>query len=221
MEPTLGLVRIQRRRAKGWRLPEGVVCVDRSTKWGNPFVAGHPMYHRDAVRLHLLLLQGYICVSANLKPGVQEAYQATVRRDIGELRGKSLACWCRLCDAHKAGLPLGVTCPDCSPCHADTLLQLAARRGLCMSGRLDARVLTFFTRLRGGDKLPPREFELYVLFRRGDAEARALIRDFVELPGVSTDGLLILGAAVTYLENRTRYASQGWVADFLREDRKS
>lgn len=29
--------RIQRKRTKGYRLPEGAVCVDRSTKWGNPF----------------------------------------------------------------------------------------------------------------------------------------------------------------------------------------
>mgnify|MGYP006332949639 CR=1 FL=1 len=29
--------RIQLRRTKGWRLPEGVVKVDRTTKYGNPF----------------------------------------------------------------------------------------------------------------------------------------------------------------------------------------
>jgi hypothetical protein len=33
-------VRIQRRRAKGWRLPDNTVVVDRSTPWGNPFVVG-------------------------------------------------------------------------------------------------------------------------------------------------------------------------------------
>ena len=30
-------IRIQRRRAKGWRMPEGAVYVGRPTKWGNPF----------------------------------------------------------------------------------------------------------------------------------------------------------------------------------------
>jgi hypothetical protein len=30
-------VRIQLSRAKGWRMPENTVKVDRSTKWGNPF----------------------------------------------------------------------------------------------------------------------------------------------------------------------------------------
>lgn len=30
-------VRIQRKRTKGWRMPEGAVYVGRPTKWGNPF----------------------------------------------------------------------------------------------------------------------------------------------------------------------------------------
>lgn len=36
------------------------------------------------------------------------------------------ACWCRLCAKHKkTGLPVHEHCPDCEPCHADVLLQLA------------------------------------------------------------------------------------------------
>lgn len=34
--------RIQRKRSRGWRLPEGAVIVDRSTVWGNPFIPGKP-----------------------------------------------------------------------------------------------------------------------------------------------------------------------------------
>lgn len=30
--------RIQRQRAKGWRMPDGAVYVGRPTRWGNPFV---------------------------------------------------------------------------------------------------------------------------------------------------------------------------------------
>lgn len=30
--------RLQRSRAKGWRLPDGAVYVGRPTKWGNPFI---------------------------------------------------------------------------------------------------------------------------------------------------------------------------------------
>lgn len=32
--------RIQRRRTKGWRMPDGAVYVGRPTKWGNPFAIG-------------------------------------------------------------------------------------------------------------------------------------------------------------------------------------
>lgn len=34
--------RIQLRRTKGWRMPPDTVKVDRTTKWGNPFVVGKP-----------------------------------------------------------------------------------------------------------------------------------------------------------------------------------
>jgi hypothetical protein len=36
--------RIQLRRTKGWRMPEGAVKVDRTTRWGNPFRLGHKQY---------------------------------------------------------------------------------------------------------------------------------------------------------------------------------
>ena len=32
--------RIQRKRTKGWRMPEGAVYVGRGTKWGNPYPVG-------------------------------------------------------------------------------------------------------------------------------------------------------------------------------------
>lgn len=32
--------RIQRKRSKGWRMPEGAIYVGRPTKWGNPFKVG-------------------------------------------------------------------------------------------------------------------------------------------------------------------------------------
>jgi hypothetical protein len=32
--------RVQLRRTKGWRKPEGTVSVARPTRWGNPFKAG-------------------------------------------------------------------------------------------------------------------------------------------------------------------------------------
>lgn len=42
------------------------------------------------------------------------------------LVGRSVACWCRLCDRHReGGLPLGEECPDCAPCHGDVILRIA------------------------------------------------------------------------------------------------
>ena len=36
--------RIQRRRTKGWRMPEGAIYVGRPTKWGNPYNAETLIY---------------------------------------------------------------------------------------------------------------------------------------------------------------------------------
>lgn len=89
-------------------MPENTICVDRTTKWGNPFVVSATMTRVEAVRLFRAMLGGYVCVSAVIKPGVQEAYQDRLSQ-IGELRGNNLACWCRLDQE----------------CHADILLELA------------------------------------------------------------------------------------------------
>jgi hypothetical protein len=34
--------RVQQRRTKGWRKPDGAISVARPHKWGNPFVVGTP-----------------------------------------------------------------------------------------------------------------------------------------------------------------------------------
>ncbi len=101
------VTRIQLSRRKGWRMPEGAVKVDRTTKWGNPF--DHRERGRDeAVRLHREWMNG-------AGPDVQ--HDAKGRRysrserlaELPSIAGKQLACWC----------PLG------GPCHADTLLEMA------------------------------------------------------------------------------------------------
>jgi len=33
-------VRVQRKRTKGWRMPENTVSVTRPGRWGNPFKVG-------------------------------------------------------------------------------------------------------------------------------------------------------------------------------------
>ena len=100
VEPTSASpVRVQLKRAKGWRMPPNTVKVDRSTTWGNhDFIVGEDgdaehcveMFHHDLDKFQVF------------HPADYEAW-------IAPLRGKNLACWCR---------------PG-SPCHADVLLELA------------------------------------------------------------------------------------------------
>ena len=91
--------RVQRKRTKGWRMPEGAVYVGRPTKWGNPYAAGGvtilgmafgPQTRADVVRMFAenVLLSN---------------------TELSELRGKDLVCWCPLDE----------------PCHADVLLEWA------------------------------------------------------------------------------------------------
>ena len=112
-------LRIQRRRTRGWRMPAGAVSVARPGPWGNPFVPGQasqviPGRQVEDKRHAAALYAGF----APQQPRLVAAARA-------ELKGKDLACWCRLCELHRDGLPLGTRCPWCEPCHADTLLELA------------------------------------------------------------------------------------------------
>lgn len=101
--------RIQLRRAKGWRMPENTVKVDRSTKWGNPFKIGHPFARR-----RMADGGGEITgVVADAEHAIQ-LFRRFIPLELQiaahqELRGKNLACWCR----------------EGTPCHADVLLEIA------------------------------------------------------------------------------------------------
>jgi Domain of unknown function (DUF4326) len=127
--------RIQRRRAKGSKLPPNTVIVDRSTKWGNPFVVNHPgsalqkpMPPQLAVASFKAMLEkegSWTPIPLPWPKGKIPRQWTTVEEAKEELRGYNLACWCRLCDVHKDGKPLGVECKDCEPCHADILLELS------------------------------------------------------------------------------------------------
>ena len=100
--------RIQLSRKKGWTLPENTFSVARPTMFGNPFIVSPKA--RPGARSGC----SYICV-----PTVEDAvecfremvrqskdWQEMVKR---QLRGKNLACWCKLGE----------------PCHADVLLEIA------------------------------------------------------------------------------------------------
>jgi hypothetical protein len=99
--------RIQRKRTKGWRMPAKAVYVGRPTKWGNPFTIGCEAWRFSTDMPHRC--------PANWQE-VVENYEHMIQleiaigyRNLKELRGKDLACWC----------------PLDRPCHADVLLRLA------------------------------------------------------------------------------------------------
>lgn len=109
--------RIQRKRTKGWRMPEGAVYVGRPTKWGNPFSvaacieAGFARDHAQAASVCWQAYNDWIRGGTSWEwPGSDELRRKTLA-DLGEIRGKDLACFC------------GID----QPCHADVLLELANR----------------------------------------------------------------------------------------------
>ena len=102
--------RIQRRRTRGWRMPDGAVYVGRPSKWGNPFMVGASRGDRLPPYTNATAAARYRqwLASTDSQPphGVD---RAVILRDLHELAGKDLACWCPLDEA----------------CHADVLLELA------------------------------------------------------------------------------------------------
>jgi hypothetical protein len=120
--------RVQRKRTKGWRMPEGAVSVARPSWWGNPWVAlptaeAWSVFCRlpsglevwlerigivdretaiaECVRLYRLGIEGW----------VEDEFEGDTAAALEPLRGRDLACWC----------PLDAVC------HADVLLELANR----------------------------------------------------------------------------------------------
>lgn len=104
------MTRIQRSRARGWRLPDNAVCITRPGPWGNPFVVGVDGPAAECVRLYRMLLGGYVCWSAQAPVLEQRAARTHFFQHWRELVGRDLACWCRLSQ----------------PCHGDVLIEAVA-----------------------------------------------------------------------------------------------
>ncbi|MGV9278114.1 DUF4326 domain-containing protein [Streptomyces griseosporeus] len=119
-------IRIQRKRTKGWRAPDGAVYVGRGTPFGNPWAvirtttgtgwavqwAGHANQHRplglwdftlanDQRDAHALAVELY-------KTWVR-SHTTLLERIRRDLAGRDLMCWCA----------------ESLPCHADALLSIA------------------------------------------------------------------------------------------------
>lgn len=97
--------RIVLSRRKGWRMPANTMKIDRSTKWGNPFVIGKDGTRAECIELYRRFVGGN---EATKRKEVLAAREL-VADFAHELRGKNLACWC----------------PMDEPCHADILLKIA------------------------------------------------------------------------------------------------
>ena len=96
-DPEIPPKRIQRKRVKGWRMPEGAVYVGRGTSFGNPYRHEHFGGNREAV------------VAAYWRYLHHQNGADVLNAVKRKLRGKDLACWC----------------PLSQPCHADVLLEIA------------------------------------------------------------------------------------------------
>ena len=93
--------RVQLKRTKGWRMPPNTVKVDRSTRWGNRCLVGTE-WHTLGDPARSIKIRD---VQHSL-----EVYEEQAKLNIGrftELKGKNLACWCKIG----------------APCHADILLK--------------------------------------------------------------------------------------------------
>ncbi len=102
-------VRIQRKRTKGWRMPENTVYVGRPSDWGNPFMVGeHRLVIHASRRTSLARVQSPEQAVALFREHCRWPAVSGPRMRR-ELRGKNLACWC----------------PLDQPCHADVLLEWA------------------------------------------------------------------------------------------------
>jgi hypothetical protein len=129
-------MRIQRKRSKGWRMPEGTVYVGRPGLFGNPWLIGDPhgLFDADVSYLNLPIpvtphlaaeqysawLEGYainkdMMPSSLTREGRRAIWDELVRKrakifaNLARIKGKDLACWC----------------PLDQPCHADVLLKIA------------------------------------------------------------------------------------------------
>lgn len=104
-------IRVQRKRTKGWIMPENTVYVGRPTRWGNPIT---PESYWAAGYSGSLSTALHHCIEGYRAWLVGERHWShsspmPAPPDLTPLRGKNLACWCSL--DH--------------PCHADVLLEIA------------------------------------------------------------------------------------------------
>lgn len=126
--------RTQRKRSKGWKMPENTKYVGRPSKWGNPFKVGeespflydeilqqygqswseYPTYI-DTLNVLKYSIRGHevedneaaTILFREYLNWLQENKPTEYKQLIEPLKGKNLACWCKIG----------------TPCHVDVLIE--------------------------------------------------------------------------------------------------
>ncbi len=106
-------VRIQRKRTKGWKKPDGAIYVGRGCglPWGNPWKAEDAVEagYKDGLHMAAYAFRRWLAGDRSFVRAEVDPDRDWILANVGQLRGKDLMCWCAL---------------D-KPCHADVLLELA------------------------------------------------------------------------------------------------
>lgn len=96
------MIRVQRKRTKGYKLPENTKCVNRGTKWGNPFKVIKEGNYWNVTNVLSNDFGSYQTKNQANKKAIElygdwlkEELKAK-RLDLRELQGKNLACFCSL-----------------------------------------------------------------------------------------------------------------------------
>lgn len=134
-------LRVQRSRRPGWRKPPGSVMVTRPGPRGNPFTEYSAAKNVELFRQWLL---------GESMHGMLPQKREAILKQLPELRGKKLACFCSLE----------------SPCHGDVLCELANRLFVpCTISRElredDEQVLTHWLRLIAEDECSRRGLKIW------------------------------------------------------------
>lgn len=100
--------RIQLSRRGGWRLPPNSVSVSRPGKWGNPFPVGKegPLGRVAPDQEGAVGFFRSMLADPELRAAADYPSDEEIR---ASLKGRHLACWCKLG----------------TPCHADVLIEVA------------------------------------------------------------------------------------------------
>ena len=96
-------IRVQMSCKKGYKMPPNTVSVAQPSKWGNPFLVGESGTPSECVAKYARYLRDVA------RFPLDRWNRDQLNESLVELRGKNLACWCKVTD----------------PCHADVLLELA------------------------------------------------------------------------------------------------